>query len=112
MERRRQRVGNAGQLGLDQPAQRRLMRRIHRRPQETDRNRLDLAFGDPAQSVASLLLVERYDNVALRIDSLMNLEGQPPQYVGLERGRRQVERIELAALAQHKNVGETFGDQE
>ena len=88
------------------------MRGVSRRPQQANRDRLDPALGDPAQCVAHLRLVERHHYVALGVDSLTNLEGQSPRHVRLDWRIRQVERIELAALAQHQDVRKALGDQE
>ncbi len=48
----REREGDAGQVRLDQPAHRQLVRGVDDRPQEADRNRLDIEGGQTLQDHA------------------------------------------------------------
>ena len=108
----RQRVGNAGQLLLDDARDRQFVGAVGDRPQQADRHRLELALLQRAHHLARLVLVERRDDVALRVDALGDLESVAARDVGRRIVVAVVVRVVLAALLEHQNVGEAVRGEE
>jgi hypothetical protein len=88
-----------------------LVHRVDDRPDEAYRHRLDTQLARPVERRHHALLVERDEDVALRVDPLADLEGEVARDV-----RRRVlelaKRLQLPTLAEQQDVGESLGGEE
>ena len=92
---------------LDQPADGELVLGIDDRPQEADRDGLDLQRRQPLEDRNRGRLVERRPDGPVRHDALRHLEGQRLRDVGLGIGRREIEGFRPAAFAEDQRIGMT-----
>ena len=101
-----QRVGNARQLLFDELGDFLFMAAVGDRPQQADRDRLEMALGEDAHDLARLVLIKRAHDVALGVDALVDLESVAPRDVRRRIVVAVIVRIVLAALLEHQNVAE------
>jgi len=108
----REGVGHAGQQFVEERGESPFMRRVGDRPEQAYGDRLEAMACQLADHFARLRLVEVARHAAVGANALAHLEGVAARNVGLGVVAAEVVRVELAALAQHEDVGKAFGDQQ
>ena len=104
----RQRERDAWPVRGEQLGDSELVRRIHDRPDQADRDRLDVEHAAALDRLEHAPVVEWHEDVALRVDALADLEGQMARHVGCPE-LELAEGLELPSLAEQQDVGKALG---
>ena len=104
----RERIWDAGQVFLDEPADGELVLGVDDRPEEADGDRFDPQLRQPLKDRDGRSLVERRLDRTVDHDPLGDLEGQRLRDIGLGVRRLEVESLRPSTLAEDQRVGVPF----
>ena len=103
----RERVGHAGQLLVEERAERLLVRAVGDRPHQADGDGLELALLERARRTArACRWSSGAHDLALRVDALVDLERVAARDIGRRIVVAVVVRVVLAAFLEHEDVAE------